>query len=375
MAQTKNNDIQCLRAIAILLVLLQHYRSRLPTPDAYYRVFEYFGFWSGVDVFFAISGLLICQTFLRDLERAPTRRDAVTSFWRRRIARLFPAVAFWAALSVGAAALATSYPGAEPVKVAVSAGMALVGLSNLYWVNCVHAGSAACGSADFNGVTWSLSLEWQLYAALTTLILFIGKRGAVTLMLCAGIAMSFVHAPSFSFPWAFRVQAFSLGALVYLALAPRSGSLPRLPMPRWVALSGLTVGVLICTLAPVDVPQPFVLPAIAFGAQVCLIASLRGDAFSSSAAAKPLVWIGERSYSIYLCHLPIMLVTREAMHRTVGLEPTAANVATAVIAAGCLIAVAADLSYRWIELPFQEIAQKRTSTHVAADREPSTLSG
>jgi len=42
MATTKNNDIQCLRAVAILMVLLQHYRSRLPTPDAYYRVFDHF---------------------------------------------------------------------------------------------------------------------------------------------------------------------------------------------------------------------------------------------------------------------------------------------------------------------------------------------
>lgn len=359
MAQTKNNDIQCLRAIAILMVLLQHYRSRLPTPDAYYRVFEHFGFWSGVDVFFAISGLLICQTFLRDLDRSSTRREAVTSFWRRRIARLFPAVAFWATLSIGAAALASSYPGAEPMKVAVSAGAALVGLSNLYWVNCVQAGTAACGSADFNGVTWSLSLEWQLYAALTTLILIVGKRGAVALMLCAGLAMSFLHAPSFSYPWAFRVQAFALGALVFLVFAPRSGALPKVSMPRWVALCGLSAGVLVCIIAPAHFPQPFVLPSIALGALLCLLASLSGDAFSSSTAAKPLIWIGERSYSIYLCHLPIILVVREALHRTVGLEPTAPHVATAIIAAGSLIALAADLSYRWIELPFQQRAAHR----------------
>ncbi len=368
MGTTKNNDIQCLRAIAILMVLLQHYRSRLPTPDGYYRLFEHFGFWSGVDVFFAISGLLICQTFLRDLDRAPTRREAVTSFWKRRIARLFPAVVFWSALSIAAAAFVSSYPGAEPARVAISAAMAVIGLSNLYWVNCVQAGTAACGSADFNGVTWSLSLEWQLYAVLTTLIVLTGKRGAVTLMLCIGAAMSFLHAPSFSYPWAFRVQAFALGALVYLAFAPRTGALPRLSMPRWVAVSGLLLGVLICAIAPANLPQPFVLPVIAIGSVICLLSSLRGDAFSGSAVSMPLVWIGERSYSIYLCHLPIILVTREAMQRTIGLEPTTANVVVAVVSAGCLIAVAADLSYRWIELPFQKLASRPKRNASAAQQ-------
>ncbi|WP_422648795.1 hypothetical protein OJJOAM_000540 [Cupriavidus sp. H18C1] len=145
-------------------------------------------------------------------------------------------------------------------------------------------------------------------------------------------------------------------------------------MPRWVAVSTLLIGVLICAIAPASLPQPFVLPIIAIGSVICLVSSLRGDAFSGSPVAKPLVWFGERSYSIYLCHLPIILVTREAMQRTIGLEPTIANVIVAIVSAGGLIAVAADLSYRWIELPFQAMASKRTSANVSADREPSVLS-
>jgi len=358
MITTKNDDIQCLRAIAILMVIMQHYRARLPTPDAYFRMFEYFGFWSGVDVFFAISGFLICQTFLRDVHSAPSRRKAVASFWKRRFARLFPAFALWAVLSVGAAFVARSYPGAEPARIAVGAGMALIGLSNLYWVNCVQATAAACGSADFNGVTWSLSLEWQLYALLTTLILLIGKRWAVAVMLCIGLAMSVLDAPSFSYPWALRVQAFALGALVYLVFAPASDALPRIAMPRWLAFIGLVTGILICTIAPANLPQPFVLPTIALGASICLLSSLRGDAFSGLAPASPLVWIGERSYSIYLCHLPLILIIREIMLRTTGLEPTVENVMLAVVGSAVLIGVASNLSYCRIELPFQRLGTR-----------------
>jgi peptidoglycan/LPS O-acetylase OafA/YrhL len=354
----KNGDIQLLRAVAIILVMIQHYRNRLPTPEAYSAMFQHVSFWTGVDIFFAISGLLISHSFIRDLHRARSAKDASTAFWTRRMGRLFPALVFWVGCSVAVAAIAQHSPGAHPDSVAVSGLAAIFGVSNLYWSVCVQHAIASCGHSDFNGVTWSLSLEWQLYAALTLAIVAFGFKRAVGLMLLVAIVMSAFAAPSFSYPWAFRVQAFALGALTFLVWG-KDGKLPNLPLPPLVCLVALILGVCICITAPNALPQPFVLPTVALGAVLCLVSALSGDAYSKSALAAPFVWIGERSYSIYLCHLPMFLLTKELMARSIGLEVDAVHVAVAVIGALGLTAVCGDLSYRYIETPFQALARRR----------------
>jgi peptidoglycan/LPS O-acetylase OafA/YrhL len=354
----KNTDLQCLRAIAIILVMMQHYRLRLPTPAAYSRLFDYFSFWTGVDIFFAISGLLICHSFVRDLRDAPSWRDAATSFWIRRLGRLFPALLFWVVISIVVAAIAEHSPGADVRTVATSGAAAILGVSNAFWSYCVQR-AVACGHSDFNGVTWSLSLEWQLYATLTLLIVAFGARTAVLLMLLAAMVMSAFPAPSFSFPWAFRLQAFALGAATFLILG-RRGNLPTLSLHPLIRAALLIAGIFICISAPVQFRQPFILPTVAVGALLCLLSSLSDTGYSSrSRFSVPLVWIGERSYSVYLCHLPIILITKEILARSIGLQVDFAHVATGIAIAGVLIAVCSDLSYRFIEKPFQEIARRR----------------
>ncbi|SAL37347.1 acyltransferase family protein [Caballeronia humi] len=357
MKSERNDDLQCLRAIAILLVIMQHYRSRLPTPDIYAKLFDHFAFWPGVDIFFAISGFLICHSFLRDIHQTSSLREASITFWARRWGRLFPAVAFWSAASICIAAFVPSSPNVDVGKVATGALAAISGISNAYWVHCVQLGGLTCGNADLNGVTWSLSLEWQLYAVLTALICLIGARWAVATMLLAAAIMSLFPAPSFSVMWAFRPQAFALGALAFLALR-QSDALPVLRLPRFIATVLLIAGVFVCITAPPHLPQPLVVPVIAAGALLCLLSGLSGSAYSGSAMLSPMIWIGERSYSIYLCHLPMLLVTREIMVRTVGLAVDIPHVLVAVAVGGTLIATCGELSFRFIEVPFQKTVRQ-----------------
>ncbi|SEK05142.1 acyltransferase family protein [Paraburkholderia diazotrophica] len=358
MLTSKNNDLQCLRAVAIILVMMQHYRNRLPTPDAYSRLFEHFSFWTGVDIFFAISGLLICHSFLRDLRHSASIKQASIAFWVRRLGRLFPAVVFWVAISVCVAAIASHSAGADPRKAAVSGAAALLGVSNAYWSYCVQHQIAACGSADFNGVTWSLSLEWQLYATLMLLIVAVGRKWAVGLMLIAAIIMSAFPAPSFSIAWAFRMQAFALGAATFLVLG-KGGSLPKLSLHPVACITMLMLGVLVCASSPTHLPQPFVLPAAAAGALLCLVSALSGNSYSRYRIVAPLIWIGERSYSIYLCHLPIFLVTNEVLVRSIGLQADLGHIVIGLAIATTSIAICSDLSYRFIEAPFQRFVQYR----------------
>ncbi len=354
----KNLDLQFLRGVAILLVIMQHYRARMPTPDIYNRLFTHFNFWPGVDIFFAISGFLICKTFLHDLECAKTKAEAVKSFWRRRVARLLPAAVFWCLASIVVSAVVTTWPGAEPAKVAKSAVAAIFGVSNFYWSSCVQF-TLSCGSADFNGVTWSLSLEWQLYVLITFLMCIAGTRRAVILMLMLSVAVSIFMAPNFSYPWALRPQSFTLGATIYLLT--KNFRFVALPVPRNVWPIATIIGTVICITAPIDVAQPFTIPVISLGAALCLLSALHGNILTASAISSVLVWIGERSYSIYLCHLPIFLLTHEILVRTVGIDPQPAHIALGLGIAITSICIFGHLSYRFIEIPFQKI-QRNAAT-------------
>ena len=353
MKTVKNNDIQCLRAVAIILVIVQHWRNRLPAPEWYGKMFDNFGFWSGVDIFFAISGFLICKTFLNDLNRYNSPKVALQRFGMRRIIRLVPALIFWCIFSIALAYFVTSVADASPFKVALSAATGLIGISNLYWSHCVQTGISACGNPDFNGVIWSLSLEWQLYIVLVVLLCLGRPAKAIFVMVVISISMSFYPGPSFSYVWAFRVQAFTLGALIFSALN-RNNVLQTVRIPRLVNILLLMIGIGICIRAPSTLVQPFIIPSIAIGAALCLISALSANSYSRSKISVPFIWIGERSYSIYLCHLPAILVTREIVNRTSGLYPPDKSLQVSFLLGISLILIASNLSYRFIEQAFQK---------------------
>jgi peptidoglycan/LPS O-acetylase OafA/YrhL len=114
----------------------------------------------------------------------------------------------------------------------------------------------------------------------------------------------------------------------------------------------LLAALALCVIAPVRLPQPFVVPTIALAATLCLFSSLRGNSYSGRLAT-PLVWIGERSYSIYLCHLPLIHVVREVTHRTIGPDAVFPLAILPYAGFAVLLALAAELSYRLIEVPLR----------------------
>jgi len=362
MPKSKNQDIQVLRAIAILLVVLQHYRNRLPTPDAYGKMFDHVQYWPGVDIFFAISGFLIYRSFAHQKSVAHSKLDALKGFWSHRFLRLYPASFLWVAVSVGVAAFSTHLPFASASKAAVGGAAALVGVSNVYWSACIP-NFALCGNPDFNGITWSLSLEWQLYAALSTLMVLFGGKKAVAFLLTGAVVMSFFDAPLWSLPWALRAQSFALGALLSHLIG--KGLLTRSILSTKSSMGALVIGVLVAILAPIHIAQPLTLPAIAIGSFLCLASVMNGNSYSGRLWSMPFEWIGERSYSIYLCHLPVILVVREILARMSLSSPSAINVTIAVVTTTLLVGLLSDLSYRFIEMPFQRMQTKKPASQIS----------
>ncbi len=305
-------------------------------------------FWPGVDIFFAISGYLICKAFFRDIEVSATKLVAIKSFWTRRVARLLPAVVFWCAASIAISFYTSSYPNTDPSLIAKSALTGILGVSNVYWASCVQF-ALQCGSGDYNAVTWSLSLEWQLYALSTFLFVAFGFRKGLIILASLSLVMSLLPAPSFSFPWVFRPQAFVIGALIFFVAEKK-----RIIFKPSINITLLFTGLFICLLSPINIPQPYTIPAISIGAGLCLLSTLGGESITPAIGGF-LSWIGERSYSIYLCHLPMILCTREILTALGLVDPSYTNFFIGITIALALVMVMSEASYKLIEIPFQRM--------------------
>ena len=95
-----NNNIQALRALAILLVIIQHLH-RLPIPEWLMSTYSQYSYWTGVDIFFAISGFLMCKSLSSEIQKNGRSIKAFSSFFLKRLFRLTPALVFWCIVCLG----------------------------------------------------------------------------------------------------------------------------------------------------------------------------------------------------------------------------------------------------------------------------------
>ena len=237
-------DIQGLRAVAVLLVVAFH--AGLPVPGGF----------SGVDVFFAISGFVITGTLLRELTSAG--RIDLPRFYVRRIRRLLPALALMvttvAVLGTLASPLATQRTGA------------LTGIAASVFAANVYLYQLPTGYFDVSATldpllhTWTLAVEEQFYLVFPALLILgwactrgrgeRGRRLGTAAIVAAVSVVSYVLAVRLAGGWApggldspesfgfygspTRAWEFGLGALVALA-APWLAKLPA----RSAAIAGV----------------------------------------------------------------------------------------------------------------------------------------
>jgi peptidoglycan/LPS O-acetylase OafA/YrhL len=349
--QTKNLDIQALRAAAVAMVFLQHARGRIPTSDAYQVLFAHGTFWGGVDIFLAISGFVICGSLFRqgnDALATKLSRGGLVEFWKRRAWRLLPAAWVWLAVSLAIAPFLRTLPFSDAGLVAKAALFAASGMANGFWWDCVQQGGIGkwCPNPDINGVYWSLSLEIQLYL-LISVIAFCGSLRTLLLVAVVACIAWPVAGSNFTFAWSFRPQAFCLGVLIYAFTVRFPEALRSIPLA--LRRAGILVSMAGVYLAPVGTPnQALVMLALASGSSVAL-ASADG-AIGSGWLSKVAGWVGDRSYSIYLCHLPVLLMLGE-MARRLGLaeRPNAVYHAAYMLLALTLILGLSHISYGYVE--------------------------
>ncbi|MGI9355127.1 MAG: acyltransferase family protein [Rhizobiaceae bacterium] len=292
-------DIQGLRAIAVLTIVIFHaWPSVLP------------GGFTGVDVFFVISGFLIGGILQRDIA---ARRFSLIDFYRKRVRRIFPAlfVVLTATLAFGATVLGPdAYK--ELARTTVSSTLFL---SNVDFFSSTGYFSRAAENRPLLH-TWSLSVEEQFYLLFPVALLAVYRLVArhlalVTLFLIlVFLAISqwaldrSAMAAYFLSP--FRGFEFLLGALAAYAPAPKRKSVP----VAWIGLSMIGLGLVMLSPESAFPGVRALLPTV--GTALILWAG-RGRSKGRTArllSIRPLVFFGAISYSLYLWHWPLMAFLR-----------------------------------------------------------------
>lgn len=327
-------DVQMLRGIAVLLVVLFHLRIS--------------GFESGflgVDVFFVISGYLMAVMY---------EPGAKADFFAKRAQRLLPAY-FATVLATLITALLITTPN-DFAQVAMQAHFAAFFASNIgFWSENSYFSKAA-----FKPLLhlWSLGVEIQFYLFVPALYWVLHRMGRVGYVIIgAGSAAACFWvvgvSPKTSFFWMpFRLWEFLLGFGVARFLARRS--LNSRPELAWVGLLSLLV-ILLIPIFPVNGEATNFLrghpgmSAAAISAATAAVMLLRLPAVvQGSRTATALERLGDYSYSIYLAHFPVIVLM---LYRPFAGTVLEAESATQLLITALLVAAISALLFRFVEAP------------------------
>lgn len=306
-------DIQGLRAVAVILVVLYH--AHLPGLS---------GGYVGVDVFFVISGFLITAHLLGSL--AKTGRVDFGEFYARRIRRIIPASLAVLLLSVGAALIFI-----PPLLLPPVLRDALA--TALYIPNFAFANRSVDYLSDPNPSIfqhyWSLGVEEQFYLfwPVVLVVAFLlsrrsrhGIAAVLAVVFVVSLGLSLVLTER-SQPWAFfmmptRAWEFAVGGLVaYVVTTGRWAVPPRLGAAlAWLGLVGVLATAVIYDDSTVFPGTAAIAPVVAT-ALVILGGSARQLPWGAAAvlSTRPMVFIGALSYSIYLVHWPLLMIPQVAI--------------------------------------------------------------
>ena len=348
--------IDGLRALAVIAVLLYHLGVKwIP------------GGFLGVDLFFVISGYVITRLILDSINSANALD--LRAFYRARIRRLYPALIL---VLIVTSILILAFAPDGVHRFVEDLPYVMTGTNNWHLVALHQDYFQINGRPPLLQHTWSLAVELQFYIVWPVVLYFIWKRfgkrniAPIALLIAVGSGVAlFVNSLRLDHATASRIShvyfgtdTHSLGLFLGSALAVSwvpanlSASISQRAQDfiDGIGLLGLfgLVGTFLYISESNATLYRVAFPLAAFFG--CLtIASLVHPASRVAPlfVAKPLLWIGQRSYGIYLWHWVIFQMTRPSI------DLAASSLLALNIARFLLVLVAADISLRYFELPFR----------------------
>lgn len=344
-------DLDGLRGIAIAFVVIFHvFVNRVS---------------GGVDVFLLLSGFFFLGSQLRNAERPGQSINPWWSIWRT-MRRLLPSLL----LVVGTALLVYAVlPAFRSFELISQFPASVLYYQNWMLIDLEQDYNAA--SADVSPLQhlWSMSVQGQFYLSAILLICFIAflsrtfaaepsqskvLRTTMLTILSVVTVASFIYAiflhqsdQALNYYSTFsRLWELTLGGLLALLIT-------RIRLPQWlprgpIAMVGLLM--MLSTGFLIDGAKYFPGPATLWpliGAALVVLAGGGADVSTRILSSKPMVWLGDIAYALYLWHWPILIVAIFVLNRSeVGLR-----LGTAVIV---LSVILAWITHRFLERPLMQ---------------------
>ncbi len=316
------DELQMLRGFGILAVIAHHSATSLfawKSPDVN-RFLAYFSANAALDMFFVMSGFLIFRLLHSELGKSEDRYHSIQIsciFWLRRAWRLLPAAWLWLVIAMLLVIFANESNAFKGVREAWGGVLsAFLFVANFKFADCFMMYS--CGPTF---PYWSLSLEEQFYLFLPLLMIFSGKW-LLRILLVLLFTQYFV--PVLTLPPTFRLQGLLLGVLMGIwSLSPTYRIFEPIFLKDnpWVrrVITGMLV-VWMCTMSRHAIPTYMVFQLGALnGAVLIYIASFDSNYLWQDGWLKRLgLWLGDRAYAMYLCHIPLFYLTREFAYHILG---------------------------------------------------------
>ncbi|MCV7063513.1 acyltransferase [Mycolicibacterium vaccae] len=308
-------DIQGLRAIAVLIVILDH----VGMPG-------FSGGFVGVDVFFVISGYVITRMLLRTSTQS--RGAWFVDFYARRARRIVPAATLVIVLTVIATFELTNF--LRGARVLPDATASSLFLANFHFIATGIDYARLGGDPSPLQHYWSLAVEEQFYLAwpllvILTLAVAARSRGATQRRVLCGLLIAIVAASylasivvtsvngvaAFYSPLT-RAWELAIGCLIAVAQPWLAAKTSARPVPA-TALSCCGVAAITWSVLCLDDTSRFpgwvaVVPVL--GAAAILVAGMSAQRTVPAALLgnRAFVYLGDISYSLYLVHWPIFVV-------------------------------------------------------------------
>jgi len=344
-------DIDGLRAIAVVSVMAFHL-----------GVLRCSGGFVGVDVFFVISGYLISSIIFNEIAES---RFSVARFYERRIRRIFPAL--FAMLICFSIVATMSFLPWDLIAFGKSMLSASLSVSNFYFWSL----SGYFDQRNQNALlhTWSLAVEEQFYIFFPLFLIAVrhmfprGLRQSVAFLFVVSFGLSAwtaVHSPNDAFylPYS-RAWELLLGTMLALGMFPRPARALSRNLVAFAGLAMVAYAVFVFTSATPFPGFAALVPCV--GSAMIVVAGERGSSLVANMLSwRPVVFTGLISYSLYLWHWPVIILTRmgftchfspETQQHFLGqLRPDRMDHLIGFVVPFVL----ATISWRYIERPFRK---------------------
>ena len=368
---TKRSDIQGLRGLAVVLVILSHLPTGLKLPGGFV----------GVDIFFVISGFVITRMLMLQNRTGISRSKAYRQFTVGRFSRLVPPLA---GMAGGTLLLSVLFAPTTTLRQITQSSIYSQGFLSNFWFlrNFDSYWNPNILRNPFLH-TWSLGIEFQIYLVMPFLLLrsFIGAtkkeekrfhiQGIASVSVASCLMFVYLLIVSDTTIWGYvpksaafylpftRFWEFGLGAIVALLVVGQSVSSNRyftfMRAGAWALVAGGVlisndVGKLNLSIIPIALGTAIILGVGEFSA---------GHSRWALLTLRPMKWVGDRSYSIYLWHWPLLATAS-------WVSPSSRVVSVALLGVSILISM---LSYHFLEKR-RPVSKRKISFRVMA---PITL--